>query len=42
MTLKVYVDLMSQPCRALVMLLRANNVKYEEVAIALRKGDTLF
>uniref|UniRef100_A0A914XJ56 Glutathione S-transferase theta 1 n=2 Tax=Plectus sambesii TaxID=2011161 RepID=A0A914XJ56_9BILA len=39
MTLKVYVDLMSQPCRALVLLLRANNVQYEEVAIALRKGE---
>jgi len=39
MTLKVYVDLMSQPCRALVLFLRANNVKYDEVSIAIRSGE---
>jgi len=39
MTLKVYYDLMSQPCRALVIFLKANNIPYEECPVALRKGE---
>nr|QGA31151.1 glutathione transferase theta 1 [Pardosa pseudoannulata] len=39
MGLKVYYDLMSQPCRALIMFLKLNNIPFESKVIALRKGE---
>lgn len=38
MVLKVFYDLMSQPCRALIMFLKLNNIPYDAKVIALRKG----
>ena len=37
--IKVYYDGGSQPCRAVLLLLRANNVPYEPVKISLSKGQ---
>lgn len=39
MVLKYYFDLMSQPCRALWLFLKANNIPFEECPVALRKGN---
>jgi len=39
MALKYYFDLMSQPCRAVYMLLHLNKVPFEPVSIAIRKGE---
>ncbi|BFI34391.1 glutathione S-transferase [Marchantia polymorpha subsp. ruderalis] len=41
MTLKLYGDLLSQPARAVDILLRANNVEYEFEYVSLRKGEHL-
>ena len=41
MTLKVFYDLMSQPCRALIMFLKLNNIPFESRIVALRKGEHL-
>ena len=35
---KVYYDGVSQPCRAVLLLLKANNVPYEPVKISLFKS----
>ncbi len=39
--LKYYYDLMSQPCRALYIFLRINNIPFEDKEIAIRKGEHL-
>lgn len=39
MPLKVYLDPLSQPCRAVMLLLEANKVKYEKVLLQLGKGE---
>ncbi|GBM65171.1 Glutathione S-transferase theta-1 [Araneus ventricosus] len=39
MSLRVYYDLMSQPCRALLIFLKRNNIPFESKVIALRKGE---
>lgn len=38
MSLKVYYDLLSQPCRAIIILLRANKIPFEPKEIKLAKG----
>lgn len=38
MTLKFYYDLMSQPSRALRILLAATKIPYQDCPVALRKG----
>ena len=38
MSLKVYTDTISQPCRAVQLLLEANKVPYEQVTLQLRAG----
>jgi len=38
-SMKYYYDLMSQPCRAVYMLLRINNVPVELKPVAIRKGE---
>lgn len=35
---KVYYDLMSQPCRSLMILLEMTKYPHEKVEVALRKG----
>ena len=37
--LKLFVDRMSPVCRAVLLLLKANNVPYEEVFVDLSKGE---
>lgn len=37
--LKVYYDLMSQPSRAVILLLKANNIPFTPKPVALRKGE---
>nr|GMD78776.1 glutathione S-transferase T1-like [Ipomoea batatas] len=39
MTLKLYVDRMSQPSRALLIFCKANGIEFEEVQIELSKGQ---
>nr|GLL45186.1 glutathione S-transferase T1-like isoform X1 [Ipomoea trifida] len=39
MTLKLYVDRMSQPSRALLIFCKANGIEFEEVQIELFKGQ---
>ena len=39
MSLKLYHDLMSQPCRALYMFFRSAGIPYEDVWVALRKNE---
>ncbi|XP_054711899.1 glutathione S-transferase theta-1-like [Uloborus diversus] len=41
MSLKVFYDLMSQPCRALVIFLKMNQIPFESKLVALRKGEHL-
>ena len=41
MPLKVYLDPLSQPCRAVMLLLEANKVKYEKVLLQLGKGESV-
>lgn len=38
MALKLFVDRMSQPCRAILILLEANKIPYEECIIKIAKG----
>ena len=38
MPLKVYLDRLSQPCRAVLLLLKANDVPFEEVVVSLLKS----
>lgn len=38
-SLAVYLDLMSQPCRAVHILLRCNKIPHTVRAVALRKGE---
>lgn len=42
MVLKVYLDMMSQPCRALYMFLVANKIPFEKNLVHLRKGPPSF
>lgn len=37
--LKVYFDLMSQPCRAVMLFLKVNNISFSEKPIDLRHGE---
>ncbi|KAK3084103.1 hypothetical protein FSP39_008224 [Pinctada imbricata] len=39
MALKYYYDLMSQPCRALYIFLKMNNIPFEGIQVALRNGE---
>ncbi|XP_061417182.1 glutathione S-transferase theta-3-like [Lethenteron reissneri] len=39
MGLEVYVDLMSQPCRALVIFLKKNNIPFVQKTVELAKGQ---
>ncbi|XP_072956454.1 glutathione S-transferase T1-like [Typha angustifolia] len=39
MALKVYVDRMSQPSRAILIFCKVNNIDFEEVTIVLAKGQ---
>jgi len=39
--MKAYYDLMSQPSRAVYLLLRANSIKYTDCPVAIRKGEHL-
>lgn len=41
MVLKVFYDLMSQPCRALIIFLKINKIPFESKVIALRRGEHL-
>ncbi|XP_022917152.1 glutathione S-transferase theta-1-like [Onthophagus taurus] len=41
MTLKVYLDLVSQPCRSLYMVLKASNTPFQMESIELFKGQHL-
>lgn len=41
MTLKVYADLTSQPCRAVVLFCRAAEIPHEFVQIQIKNGDHL-
>ena len=36
--LKFYADLMSQPCRAVCMFLKINNIPFEDKGIKIHKG----
>lgn len=38
MTLKYYFDLLSQPSRAIYILLKLNNINFEAHPVALRQG----
>jgi len=42
MALKVYVDRMSQPSRAVLLFCKLNNLEFEEVKISLFKGEHKF
>ncbi|XP_065919460.1 glutathione S-transferase theta-3-like isoform X2 [Dysidea avara] len=37
--LRVFYDLLSQPCRAVVLFLEMNKIPYESVLISLREGE---
>ena len=39
--LRLIYDLVSQPCRAVVMFLDANKIPYESVVITLTKGTSV-
>lgn len=39
-TLKYYFDLMSQPSRALYVILKLTKIPFEPCPVALRKGNT--
>eukprot|EP00057_Strongylocentrotus_purpuratus_P035092 XP_797660.1 PREDICTED: glutathione S-transferase theta-1 [Strongylocentrotus purpuratus] len=39
MVVKVYVDMLSQPCRALILFLKNTKIPFEVVTISLRNGD---
>ena len=39
--LRLIYDLISQPCRAVVMFLEANKIPYESVVITLTKGTSV-
>ena len=41
MPLKVYLDPLSQPCRAVMLLLETNKVKYEKVLLQLLTGESV-
>lgn len=41
MTLRLYIDLMSQPCRAVTLFARATALPVEEVVVAIRKGKSV-
>jgi len=38
--LRVFYDLFSQPCRAVVLFLEANKIPYESVLISLTEGTS--
>ena len=38
-SLKLFCDLLSQPCRSVVLLLEANSIPYEQVYVSLIKGE---
>ncbi len=40
MTLAVYLDPMSQPCRALIMFLQECNIPYKTQNVFITKGQT--
>ena len=39
MVLKLYVDHNSQPCRAILLFCRINNIDYEEHSVAFPTGE---
>ena len=39
MSLKLYVDMMSQPCRSVILFCRVNNIQYEPVTKLIFGGD---
>ncbi|KAJ9577793.1 hypothetical protein L9F63_005649, partial [Diploptera punctata] len=39
MVLKVYNNLMSQPSRAILLFLKANNIPFENISVNLAKGE---
>ena len=41
MSLKLHLDLMSQPCRALYLFFRVAGIPYQDVFVALRKNEHL-
>ena len=41
MALRVFFDSFSQPCRAVLMLLRANDIPFEKVLVNVGKGELL-
>ena len=41
MPLKVYLDPLSQPGRAVMLLLEMNKVKYEKVLLQLSRGESV-
>ena len=38
MVLKLYIDPLPQPARALMLFCRANNIQAEEVTVSILKG----
>ena len=39
--IKLFADLLSQPCRSVALLLETNNIPYEHVYVSLLKGEHL-
>ncbi|XP_076815809.1 glutathione S-transferase theta-1-like isoform X1 [Clavelina lepadiformis] len=39
MSIKLYIDMLSQPCRALVIFMKTCKVPFEAVQVAIRKGE---
>ena len=39
--LRIFYDLLSQPCRAVILFLEANKIPYETVVISLVEGKVL-
>lgn len=37
--MKLYMDMLSQPCRALAIFAQMNNISYSMVPVAIRKGE---
>ena len=41
MPLKMYLDPISEPCRAVMLLLETNKVKYEKVLLQILTGESV-
>ena len=39
--LRIFYDLLSQPCRAVVLFLEVNKIPYESVVISLAEGTVI-